>query len=276
MDLVVISIFLTTVKIYTSTATAILYVLPDNSTNAVSCPSQPCATLNQYVLDNGTLPVVSNVEYHFLPGEHHVPANMILHNLYIFSMIGIDNNSSWPVVLIGCSQRYVINIINSQFVTINNVMFKHCGISPVRKKYLTNLRLHCCFSCTIQNVTFFHYGILADRKFLLVKMIQFSQLVLMLQYSICLSHNNEVYSNYIHNITINQIFIHGYTKFYINHDFTMYHLNFFLQNSYFYNTNYTPLQIKGRYYGSKQISFTNCTFKFIAGSYGIDFLISPW
>ena len=196
-------------------------------------------------------------------------------------MIGIDNNSSWPVVLIGCSQRYVINI-NSQFVTINNVMFKHCGISSVHKKDLTNLRLSCCFSCTIQNVTFFHYGILAfnliGNSYLHnIKMIQFSQLILMLQYSICLSLNNNIilYRDYIHNITINQIFIHGYTKFYIDHDFTIYHLNFFLPNSYFYNTSHTPLRIKGRYYGSKQISFTNCIFKFIAGSYGINFLISP-
>ena len=51
----------------------VFYVLPDNSTNA-SCSLQPCATLSQYLLDNnGSLPVVSNVEYHFLPGEHHVP-----------------------------------------------------------------------------------------------------------------------------------------------------------------------------------------------------------
>ena len=90
-DLVAISLLLTTIKIYTTTATEILYVLPDNSTNAVSCPSQPCATLSQYVLDDGTLPVVSNVEYHFLPGEHHVPANMILRNLHNYSMIGMVN-----------------------------------------------------------------------------------------------------------------------------------------------------------------------------------------
>ena len=71
----VFSFILATVKIYiTSAANEIFYVLPDNSTNAVSCPSQPCATLSQYMLDNGTLPVVSNVEYQFLPGEHHVPA----------------------------------------------------------------------------------------------------------------------------------------------------------------------------------------------------------
>ena len=67
-------LILLAIQIWISTATEILYVLPDNSANAVSCPSQPCATLSQYLLDNGTLPVVSNVEYHFLPGEHHVPA----------------------------------------------------------------------------------------------------------------------------------------------------------------------------------------------------------
>ena len=51
-----------------STATEIFYVLPDNSPN-ISCPSHHCATFS---LDNDTLPVVSNVEYHLLPGEHYV------------------------------------------------------------------------------------------------------------------------------------------------------------------------------------------------------------
>ena len=85
--IIVFSFILTTVKICMSTSTEIFYVLPDNSTND-SCPSQPCATLSQYWLHNGTLPVVSNVEYHFLPGEHHVPANMMLQNLHNFSIIG--------------------------------------------------------------------------------------------------------------------------------------------------------------------------------------------
>ena len=55
-----------------STATEVFYVLPDNSPN-LSCPSHQCATFSQYFLDNNdTLPVVSNVEYHLLPGEHHI------------------------------------------------------------------------------------------------------------------------------------------------------------------------------------------------------------
>ena len=118
-----LSFILTIAENYTSAASEILYVLPDSSTSAVSCSSQPCATLSQYVLDNGTLPVVSNVEYHFSPGEHHVPANMVLQNLQNFSIIGTAaaSNSSSSVVLFGCLQPYVLNIIDSEYVSIKNV-----------------------------------------------------------------------------------------------------------------------------------------------------------
>ena len=89
-------------------STEILYVVPDNSTDAVSCPSKPCATLSQYLLDNGTLPVVSNVEYHFLPGEHHVPTNMTIQNLQNFSIIGTVSKPSplAVLVLVDCPQSY--------------------------------------------------------------------------------------------------------------------------------------------------------------------------
>ena len=157
--IIVFSFILTTIEIYTSTATEILYVLPDNSTSAASCPSQPCATLSQHLSGNDTLPVLSNVEYRFLPGEHHVPASMILRNLYNFSIVGtVSKPSSSSVVLVGYLQQYVINIIDSYFVIIKNVMFKNCRTS---QRELTNVRLSCCLSCKIENVTLFHYGITA-------------------------------------------------------------------------------------------------------------------
>ena len=66
------------VWIPTTASVEIFNILPDDSTTG-SCPSQPCATLSQYLLDNnGTLPVVSDVEYHFLPGEHYLYTNVIL------------------------------------------------------------------------------------------------------------------------------------------------------------------------------------------------------
>ena len=107
------------IQIWISTATEILYVLPDNSTDAVSCPSQPCATLSQYLSVNGTLSVVSNVEYHFLPGEHHVPANMTLQDLHNFSIIGTVSKPSplAVLVLVDCPQSYIINIIDSYIMS---------------------------------------------------------------------------------------------------------------------------------------------------------------
>ena len=69
-------------------------------------------------------------------------------------MIGIVNNSSSLVVLVGCLQRYVIDIRDSQFVVIENVMFKHCDILPDRKTELINLKLSCCFSCTLRDVSY--------------------------------------------------------------------------------------------------------------------------
>ena len=108
----------------TSISTAaqqVFYVLADNSTN-VSCSSQPCATLSQYLLDNnGSLPVVSDVEYHFLPGEHYVPTNIILQYLHNFAITGISGNKSLSTTLI---IGLHIKIKNSTNFTISNVVVK--------------------------------------------------------------------------------------------------------------------------------------------------------
>ena len=284
MKCIILSFIFAIVEIYILTATERLYALPDKLTNenATSCPSQSCATLSQYLLDDGTLPVVSNVEYHFLPGEHHVPANMILQNLHNFSIIGTISNSSSPVVLVGCLQWYVIDIINSHFVTIKNVMFQHCSILPDNKTKLTNLILSCCFSCKILNVTFMQYGLIGFNLIgesylhnIKIQSMEFSsQLccqVVLLQYTDCLLWNN--YSTYMHRVSIEQISIYNYTKYksntntglYIHMDYTIYHLKIFLKNSYFCNMDRRALSITGRYYlTTKQIFVINCTFKFIS------------
>ena len=302
MKCIVLSFIFTTVEIYISTATERLYVLPDKLTNenATSCPSQPCATLNQYLLDDGTLPVVSNVEYHFLPGEHHVPANMILQNLHNFSIIGTISNSSSPIVLVGYLQWYVINIIDSHFVTIKNVIFKQCSILADNKTELTNLNLFCCFSCKIQNVTFMQYGLigfnLIGESYLYnikIQSMEFSpQLccqVVLLQYTDCLLWNNySTYSN-MHHVSIDRLSIYDYTNYntlpwdkaglFIHMGNTTYHLKIILKNSYFCNMDRTALYIKGRYsLTTKQIFVTNCTFKFISASFSaiVIFLLSPF
>ena len=277
--IIIIVLILTIVEIYVSTATEILYVLPDKLTDATSCPSEHCATLSNYLLDNGTLPVVSNVEYHFLPGEHHVPANMILQNLHNFSIIGTVGNLSSPVVLVGCLKWYVINIIDSHFVSINNVVFKRCSIWTDGKKDFKNLGLSCCFSCKIANVTFIQYGItginligksyLNNIKLEIMQPSQYDQSIL-LKYATCPLWND--YRTHMHDVTINQLFIFNHTNYniltsaglYIHLEYSLYHITILINNSFFHTMNRKALKIKSRFsFSVQKIFVTNCTFKSI-------------
>ena len=100
-----------------------VYVSPDNLTNT-SCSFHPCATLSQYLLDNnGSLPVVSNVEYHFLPGEHHLPTNIALQYLHNFTVTGGSSYKVSSTVLF-IELHAHIKISNLVNVTISNVLFK--------------------------------------------------------------------------------------------------------------------------------------------------------
>ena len=151
------------IQIWIVYASKVLYILPDNSSN-ISCSFQPCATLNQYSLDNdGTLPVVSNVEYHFLPGEHHVPENMRLDGLYNLTLMGIADNYSPPVVILSCLQMF-IHIVNSKYVVVRNMIFQQCDRVRNNQYYHheTNLMLTECLSCEVRNITFMQYGLVAN------------------------------------------------------------------------------------------------------------------
>ena len=147
-----------------STANKILYVLHDNSTNT-SCTSQsqPCATLSQYLMDDGTLPDVENVKYHFLPGEHHIPTNIVLKNLHNFSIIGTVHKHSLQTVLVGCFHSHVLKIYTSHYVSIRNVIFKRCYNPQLQPYvYITSLYVSWCFSCVLENVTFTNFGIVGE------------------------------------------------------------------------------------------------------------------
>ena len=194
-------------------STEILYVVPDNSTSAVSCPFQPCncATLNQYLLDNGTLPVVSNVEYHFLPGEHHVPANMILQNLHNFSIIGTVSKPSPLAVLVLADypQPYIINIIDSYNVTIANVTLKQCD-----HPQLTNLLINSCYSCKLENLVFINLGMIATnlvgRSHLTELMIKSNKIFYKFCQQITLNYwNLQLFTDHKHLLVMNQINMTG-------------------------------------------------------------------
>ena len=140
----------------------IFYVLPENSTST-NCSLQPCATLGQYLLDNnGSLPVVSNVEYDFLPGEHHIPVDMKLQYLHNFT-ITASFNRLWSVMLF-IHLHSNLEIRDSINLTISNVMFRTYD-NEYSYNYddsygiVCNVILNKCFSCKLINVFFLHYGV---------------------------------------------------------------------------------------------------------------------
>ena len=267
-------LILLAIQICNSTATEILYVLPDNSTDAVSCPSQPCATLSQYLSVNGTLPVVSNVEYHFLPGEHHVPANMTLQDLHNFSIIGTVSKPSplAVLVLVDCPQSYIINIIDSYNVTISNVMFEQCD-----HPQLTNLLITLCYSCTIEDVIFIDLGLVGRNligtsylsKIVIKASRKKSNFLMHTCQGIALTYwNHQPFIDHEHHLIMNQINIigdgnkcHGNNHNSVGLSITIYAetLTITLTNSSFYYLAHTALFIDNKCRGKNAIYIKDCT-----------------
>ena len=143
--------------ISTCTATKILHVvLPDNVSD-VNCPSQPCATLGQYLLDNGSLPVLSDVEYYFLPGEYHITSTLKITEAINILLTGVSLS---PVEVVCQSQSYV-DVSQSYNVTIRNLVFDQCNgglFYQFGMDTAAGLVLHECFYCTVEDVYFLGYG----------------------------------------------------------------------------------------------------------------------
>ena len=136
----------------------VFYVSPDNA----SCSFQPCTTLKQYLLDNNSsLPVVSNVEYYFLPGEYHICTDIKLQGLYNVTIAGIQNSTLLTTVFIGDFQSY-IKVFDSSYITIRNVVFKRPSMNTILYENhhfdLYNLAFINCSSCIVKNVKLLEYG----------------------------------------------------------------------------------------------------------------------
>ena len=129
------------------------YILPSNLTNT-SCPSQPCATFSHYLQWNAhSLPMVLNVEYHFLPGEHTVTEMHIAH-AHNFSLLGmVDNYFSQVVIKFYTDAVYFISCAN---VSIAKLVFEFCECSECNEDgpaiYVTS-----CIFCNIEHVTLSHF-----------------------------------------------------------------------------------------------------------------------
>ena len=152
------------------TPTGLYYVLPDNSTN-VSCPSQPCLTLSQYLWNMSGM---SNVKYLFLLGEHSLTSNITMNHVHNVTMVGVDYDNLAPIIF--CySSKAVIIVTYSVNITIANLVLRNCGgigptvmprYDPVQpddhSKLAAALFFDMCYYCTVMNTTFIGYGLMAN------------------------------------------------------------------------------------------------------------------
>ena len=227
-----------------SIATQIFYVLPDDSTN-VSCPSQPCATLSQYLLDNNdTLPVVSNVEYHFLPGEHHVP-NVILKHLCNFTIIGIRANNSSPVLLV-LVDRSVLRFHYSSNVTVANLIFKYVGhVRSIIFKVVSAWVINTCYSCYFKNIILLEFELtlqnLIGESYLTNISINITKAVNL--HGIELYYNSKNFTG-INKVEINHISVSGHVLGILIVTTRGNHVVVMLRNSLFYKMDAKILKVR--------------------------------
>ena len=158
------------IKLYICPSTGIFYVLPDNL-SSTSCPSQPCATLNQYL--SSLSPEMSNIMFVFLSGEHNLISNITMQHVYNVTMVGYYHNLS-PAIIFCHSDDAVMIFINCFNITISSLVFKNCGgygpkIDAVEAKTLyadslviAAMFISICDNCNITDVVFIGYGLVVS------------------------------------------------------------------------------------------------------------------
>ena len=262
--------------ISTCAATEILYVLPDNVSN-VNCPSQPCATLGQYlrILDNGSLPVLSDVEYHFLPGDHHVVNVVNVEKAFNFSLIGFGLSLA---KLICWSQLYV-GVQFSYNVTIKNLVFNQCNgvlFSSLDHIITAGLFLHECLHCRVENIYFLGYGFAGINLFLnsYIYNVTIDLTIVRPGAQMCSSKflliiEDTGYGWINDLLLINQVSISGYNDMcYEDHEVMLIQLyechgiHIELYNSQFYYMNQMALRIEMEYTDTSLL-IKNCIFMYI-------------
>ena len=265
--------------ISTCTATEILYVLPDNVSD-VNCPSQPCHTLDQYLLDSRSLPVLSNVEYRFLPGEHYV-VKVISIELAVH--LTLSGSGLSPAKLV-CLPVTLVSIYSSYNITIRNLVFDQCNanvlFSEMDLDIAAGLFLYDCMYCIVENIKFFGYGFtginLALNSYL--NNITIDMTIVKPAMHLCspkffLIFVRTGYVNeHIHqfnDVLINQVSISGYNEMcYEYHEamqirlYKSYGIKLKLLNSQFYHMNQMALHIQMQF-TSALLLIENCTFKYI-------------
>ena len=260
--------------IFTCTATRILYVLPDNVSD-VNCPSQPCATLGQYLLDNGSLPVSSDVEYYFLPGQHHITKVVDIWKAVDILLVGVGLS---PVELV-CWSHSNVNILYSYNITIRNFLFNQCNGNVVYKANIdigAGLFIFECFICVVENVSFLGHGFVGVNLFFNSSLNNIS-ININMAWPVLNLCSAKLLVMFIHtdfnhdhdSITLNKVSVSGYSDICYNKPAmkiwliqSIYSMTVELHDSYFYDMDRMALGIAMKN-ADNSLLISNCTFNYV-------------
>ena len=276
----------------TCTATQMFYVLPVN-TNYTNCPSQPCATLSHYLKNKTVLSSISDVEFHFLPGEHHVTSSLKMQNVANFSLVGLSMNNSMSVVIICKSQSFVAFLYSSN-ITVSNIMFSQCDgnikhllfkniwqFDQHDQDIIVSLFLFECYFCKVSNIKFLGYGLmginLVGNSYLDNITIELETTKPAFANDICMYRIMLIYiardDHHASDImTLNRVHISGYsnnchsTNLYPVIDIQLaqnqYNMMVILSDSQFYDMDQTVLKFETMYNNNSNAALIrNCAFK---------------
>ena len=151
------------INIYTCTTTGLFHVFPDP--NNVSCPSQPCATISDYILNMSGIISISNVKFLFLSGKHNLATNITMQYAHNVTMTGVSYDNTAIAVISCCEVETIIVFINSSNITIANLVFENCGGTGQMFNGFFSISvtaavcIRTCYYCNVTNVTFIEYGL---------------------------------------------------------------------------------------------------------------------
>ncbi|CAI8032286.1 hypothetical protein GBAR_LOCUS18261 [Geodia barretti] len=121
MNVGILSLVLCLALLVSSTGAAtgsqqVNYVTP-TSPAGISCPGQPCLTLDQYITSSSTY-IVSNTDFKLLPGIHHITRTFVTRNIECITIEGDTCGKSNSRVQISGYSLQFINTVDVYIIGI--------------------------------------------------------------------------------------------------------------------------------------------------------------
>jgi len=102
---------------YSCTPNGLVNVLPDHLTEN-NCPSQPCTTLGQHLLNVN----ISDITFLLLSGKHTLHYNITMLNVRNVNMIGVYHDNSTPAKIFCNSNEPALIFVNSTNISVSYVV----------------------------------------------------------------------------------------------------------------------------------------------------------